>query len=505
MAVVAERAITAPPIGRSADALEPARRTRRGGPTPRDGGGGAGEVLLWVALALLVFGAATVFVVATNMRPGYDAFGWLVWGRQVLHWNLNTDGAPSWKPLTFLFTLPYSLAGHSAAMWMWTVTSVAGAFAGVVFAARIAYRLTGPSPQRAWAPAVAAVLAGIGVLGIDGYFAQIVIANSEGLVVTLCLAAIDAHLCRRPRLAFAMLVLASLGRPEAWVFAGLYAIWAWLAVPRMRLYTVIGLALIPALWFTVPALTSKSWFSAGDLALHSIKPSNVIHGSKFTGVISRFSSLYGLPVQLTALLGVVMAAVRRDWETLGLAGAACLWIAVEIAFALHGWSGAARYLFEPAAVMAVIAAATLGRLLAYRPEHPWPLRFVGVVAAAALVVALIPTGKERASTTRDAINVGKEQGTKLDRLNAVIATDGGVARIRACGAPSTLVGFQSTLAWEFGMNVGNVGYKPGRDIDSGKPVVVFKPHDLGWRVHPFNIPKSAAARCDRLKADSAFG
>ena len=45
------------------------------------------------------------------MRPGFDAYGWLVWGRQTLHGNLNTDGAPSWKPLTFLFTLPYSLGG----------------------------------------------------------------------------------------------------------------------------------------------------------------------------------------------------------------------------------------------------------------------------------------------------------------------------------------------------------------------------------------------------------
>jgi hypothetical protein len=61
------------------------------------------------------------------------------------------------------------------------------------------------------------------------------------------------------------------------------------------------------------------------------------------------------------------------------------------------------------------------------------------------------------------------------------------------------------VAWEFGMNVGNVGYKPGRDIDSGKPVIVFKPHDLGWQVHPFNIPKADAARCDGLKTNSAFG
>src|ERR1700729_3509462 len=123
MSVVAERAITAPPIGRSAAAREPVRRARRAQPTPQTSGAARGEVLLWVTLTLLVFGAATVFVLAVNIRPGYDAFGWLVWGHQVLHWNLNPDGAPSWKPLTFLFTLPFSLAGHSAAMWLWTVTS----------------------------------------------------------------------------------------------------------------------------------------------------------------------------------------------------------------------------------------------------------------------------------------------------------------------------------------------------------------------------------------------
>jgi hypothetical protein len=457
-----------------------------------------------VALTLAVFGAATLFVLLVDLRPGYDAFGWLVWGHQVLHWNLNTDGAPSWKPLPFLFTLPFALLGHSD-MWLWSVTAVAGAFAGVVFGARIAYRLSGPAPARPWAPMVAAALGGVGVLLVDGYFKQIVIANSDPIVVTLCLAAIDAHLSGRPRLAFSMLVLASMGRPEAWVFTVLYAAWAWWAGRSMRLLTILGIALIPALWFVIPALTSKSWFNAGDLALRTINRENIIHGSKFTGVISRFGSLYGLPVQLAALAGVVMATARRDRQVLVLAGAVCLWVAIEIAFALHGWSAATRYMFEPAVVMAVIAASTIGRLLAYRPERPWILRWVGVAALAVLAVALYPAGKERASTTRDAVDAASDNGTKIDRLQAVIAKDGGVERMRACGRPSTLVGFQSTVAWAFGMNVGNVGYQPGRDIHRGKPIIVLKPHDLGWQVRPFNIPKAAAARCDRLKTDSGFG
>src|ERR1700722_17064667 len=110
--------------------------------------------LLWAAVAAGVVLIATAWVVLTRMRPSYDAFGWLVWGREVLHWNLNTDGAPSWKPLTFLFTLPYALAGAQAQMWLWIVTSSAGALAGALLAGRLAFRLTGSGGEtrRAWAP-----------------------------------------------------------------------------------------------------------------------------------------------------------------------------------------------------------------------------------------------------------------------------------------------------------------------------------------------------------------
>ena len=91
-------------------------------------------------------------------------------------------------------------------------TAVAGAVAGSVFAARIAFRLTGPSPERPYAPYVAAAFAGVALLGIDTYSHLVLIANSDPLIVTLCLGAIDCHLSGRPRLAFALLV--GLPRPS---------------------------------------------------------------------------------------------------------------------------------------------------------------------------------------------------------------------------------------------------------------------------------------------------
>src|SRR5689334_22789788 len=99
----------------------------------------------WLAAVAALLISSILFVVLTGMRPAYDAYGWLVWGRQAAHLHLDTNAAPSWKPLTFLFTFPYALVAGRTALWLWMVTAVAGAFAASLFAARIAYRLCGPN------------------------------------------------------------------------------------------------------------------------------------------------------------------------------------------------------------------------------------------------------------------------------------------------------------------------------------------------------------------------
>jgi hypothetical protein len=454
----------------------------------------------WLFVALALIGLSILFLVLTSARPSYDAYGWLVWGHQTLHWNLDTNGAPSWKPLTFLFTLPYALAGRNA-QWLWMVTEVAAALSGVVFAARIAYALTGPRPGRRYAPLAAGAVAGIGVLWIWDYWHLILIGSSDPMVVTLCLAAIDAQLSKRPRLAFVLLVLASLGRPEVWPFAFLFAVWAWFAIPSMRAMLPIGLLIIPALWFSVPALTSRSWHVSGDLALNS---KHVLHGNKITGVTGRFLDLFNLPVHLAALAGIAFAVFRRERAALVLAGAAALWVAVEIAFALHGWSAVPRYLIEPAAIVAVLAGYAVGNALALTPRLPVVVRLAAAAAVAAFIVALIPAGGRRVRLTHSELTATSKSATRLDRLHAVIVRLGGPARLLACGHPVTLVGNQSTIAWELGLNVGVVGYKPGREIDSGRPIVIFKPRGRGWQVRPVHTLASARVSCAALRTDTSF-
>ena len=159
-------------------------------------------------IGITLLSAVIVFVART--RPGFDPYGWLVWGHQTLSLSLDTNAAPSWKPLPYLFTVPYALAGHYQ-LRLWMITRSPSPWAGRVFAGRIAYRLVDPPPERRWAAIVAGVFAGLAVLGIQNYSHYILSSQSDPMIVSLCLGAIDCHLYKRPRAAFLLLLLAVAG------------------------------------------------------------------------------------------------------------------------------------------------------------------------------------------------------------------------------------------------------------------------------------------------------
>jgi len=453
----------------------------------------AGLITTLGAAALIVT-AAAVCVSLVGFSPGYDAFGWLVWGHQIVYGSLNTGAAPSWKPLGFLFATPYALAG-SHQPWLWMVTATAAAFAAPVFAGRIAWVLCGRNPGRRHAQVIAAVFAAYGVFALGGYWHLIMIASSDPMVVALCLAAIDFHLHGRHRIAFAMIVLASLGRPEAWPFALIYAAWAWRAAPSMRVFLIVGVLAIPAAWFAIPALTSKSPFIAGDLALGY---RHAIHGHKLSGTVSRFLHNEPWPIHVLWLAAVALAAIRRDRTELTLVGAAVLWVAIEVGFALHGWPAVPRYLLESAAVLTVLAGATVGRAFAMSSAAPLPLRLAVALAAGVVVVALLPSVRGRLREDRRLVLVAQQTTAAIDRLHAIIVVDRGSRGILACGEPVTFLGDQSTLAWQMGLNVGQVGYHPARAVRWRRPIVLFERHRTSWSVLPMHIPVADRRSCGHL-------
>jgi hypothetical protein len=432
-----------------------------------------------LAVAVAVIVVSTLVVLWARTRPGYDPYGWLVWGRQTIGGALDTNAAPSWKPLPYLFTLPYALFGHYQ-LWLWMITSVAISLGGVVFAARIAYRLTDAPPERRYAAYAAGAFAGLALLGITDYAHYVLSAQSDPLIAALCLGAVDCHISQRPRLAFALLVLASLGRPEVWPFIAAYSIWSWRALPSMRWLVVAGAVVVLALWFGIPGLTSRSFFQAGSNALGS---GRAIHGNKVTGIVSRFLGLHEVGLELLALLSVGLAVRYRDRGTLILAGAAVAWVIVEIAFALHGWPGVPRYMFPAAAAMVVVAAVGVGRLLAEPPRLSSAAGLAGIAVVAVVVISLVPPALSDARTEHKDLIAQRARTKEIGQLTGAIRSLGGAARLRACGEPLTRLEYQSVLAWNLNVNVATVGFKYTPAVHSGRPIVLFTPLTHGgWKV-----------------------
>src|SRR5579875_3711603 len=342
------------------------------------------------ALALLV--AAVAVTVAAHTRPSFDAYGWLDWGRMTLHGGLNTNAAPSWKPLPWLFTLVFGLFGRGAELWLWMGTVTLISFAGVAWAARLAWGLVvgaggpagraevgggpagragaggGPVGRTGAAGAVAATLAALVLLAVHdqypfGYLHYVLSSQSDPMIVAFVLGAADCRRRDRPAGAFGLLVLASLGRPEAWPLLVACGAWLGRARPGLRWAVVAGMVLVAALWFGVPALSSRSWFVAADNAGASGYAPHGDGVQRATTVLARL--VFQLPWAMwAAAAGAVGLAVwQRSRPVLELAGAALVWIAVEVGFGIHGWPALGRYMFEPAAVVIVLGASFVGRLV----------------------------------------------------------------------------------------------------------------------------------------------
>jgi hypothetical protein len=487
----------------------------------------------WVLGTIGLMIVSLGLILWTGTRPGYDPYGWLVWGKLTVHLALDTNGAPSWKPFPFLLTVPYALVGHYA-LWLWMVTAVAVSLAGPIFAWRIAFWLTDAPPARRYASYAAGAFAAIAVLGIspvpgvgNGYTHFIFSAQSDTMMVTMCLAAIDCHLCGRRRLAFWLWVFASLVRPEGWPFLGLYAVYLWRELPSMRKWIIAGLALQPLLWFGIPAVSAKSWFVAGVNALHSPR---ALHHSLIVGTIQRFHRLQANPVWVAAAIATALSffsvapgRLRRPrewWASLGyrqrwvliLAAGALTWLIVEIAFVLHGWPGVPRYLFEPAAVVGVLAGIFVGRVIldvpalisrrfsqqgSLTPKLAGRLGSWGAVLVLALLLgALLPSARTALRAEHQDLRHERERAMEINRLSTVVRILG-ANRILACGKPNIPYGYQSVFAWYTGVKIGILYIAPGPQKHPG-PWVNIYPIANGWKVFPSHLTASSPPVCQNM-------
>ncbi len=457
----------------------------------------------WPLAALGLLAGSALIVLWARVRPGYDPYGWLVWGDLTLHGKLDTNGAPSWKPLPYLFTLPYALLGRHA-VYLWMTTAFAISLAGAGFAWRVAFSLVAAPGERRYAAYAAGLTAAVALLAIQDFPHSILSAESDTMIVAICLAAVDCILQRRFRWAFWAWWLAALGRPEVWAPLGLYFLWAWRTQPGMRTQMLAGLVLIPLLWFGIPAASSKSPFSAATLAQKSPRE---LHGNKITGTMSRFLAMNPTVVELAAALALTVAVVRRERSVLLVAGGVILWVAVEIGFALHGFSAVPRYMYEAAAGVDVLAGVLIGRVILDLPAAArmrGGRRWVSAAGVASLLLvlafagSLVPVLHGRIAAEDKDLR-GQRTRTSYINLLAGAVDQLGAERILACGQPNIGIGWQSVLAWQLGTNVGVLYFSPAFEATHPHPVVNMYPRSYGWQIFPGDMNGSGQiARCRGL-------
>ncbi len=354
------------------------------------------------AFALLTVVAVAVWALVRTY-PNYDAYYHLDWGRELLHGHKPTFGAykaPTEHPL--YLGISAVLAGvfgdHAdrALVLLGVLSMVALVWA--VFR-------TGRAVFGTWQGAVAALLTGSS-FALLLYVARAYV-DMPFLAVVLWAAALEAERPRRGAPVMALLAVAGLLRPEAWLLAGAY--WAWCAWPRAadgrrdpRLGLLALAAVGPVVWALVDLWVTgdplHSLHATSDLAdeLHRVRGIAHVPGSFFSFIVDALR----LPVALAALAGVVLVALRiprppaRSLHVpLALLGAGIL------AFVITGAAGLSilpRYLTVPVIALTLFAGEAIAGWTTLprggRERRGWG---AGVVVLALIGVVFIATQGRR--------------------------------------------------------------------------------------------------------------
>ena len=367
----------------------------------------------WLTPAAWVAGVtAALLLVFPYGFPNYDTIYALVWGRELAHGESPDYGAalpPTPHPLTDLLGLVTTPLGDGAI----TVTMIV-AYLSLALIGFFVYRLGAIWFDR-WVGAVAAAI----VLTRAPFLSNGLRAYIDLPYIALCLGALLIE-AKRPRAGWpvlALLALAGLLRPEAWLFSIVYLgylIWtrdqgatgtpperadtqsAGLIRPALVRAGGVPVALYalalaaPVLWALFDLITTGSltysWTGTKEtvetLERQTGPVDLVLYGPRRLGEVLQWPGMVG------AFGGVVLGLVfLRRRSLLGVAAAAL----ALAAFALLACGGLAilpRYTMLAAAILAIfVGVALLGwRLL--EPDHPWRRRwqvFAAIVAAMFLV------------------------------------------------------------------------------------------------------------------------
>jgi hypothetical protein len=461
----------------------------------------------------LVITAVAGLSLLLPFSPVYDAWGWLVWGREIGGLDLDTGGGPSWKPLPALFTTLFGFAGE-AAPELWLVVARIGWIAAAVLAGRLASRLA-PSDHPAIRTAAGAIAAA-GVVLLDDPFTswlrQFAGGLSEPLLVALVLGAVDRELEGRRDQAVALGVAAALLRPEAWPFLGIYGIWLWRGQGLSRSALVAAATAIPVLWL-VPDLLGSGDALTGAGRARSATGAPL---GEAVEAIGRALDLAPWAMWPAAAYAAARAWIRGDRTIQLLAALATAWIGVVAVLAGLGYAGLPRF-GAPAAALACVLGA-VGLVVLYEELRrarrlAGGLRSVGLgvlitreryrraVLWAAVLVALLGVlavqGALRAADFSGQYDAARGFDRRIDDLGELVTTID-PERIDACGEVDTsdLI-TQTALAWDLERSLDEIGVRT-ESLPSRGVIFVASPA-------PRPLRDLARERGTRLAANASWG
>jgi hypothetical protein len=391
----------------------------------------------WKLLLLGCLAVATLSLLLPSV-PTYDPWAWIIWGREILHGDLVTTTGPSWKPLPVLFTTPFSLLGDDGAPLAWLVIARAGGILAFAMAYRLGSRLAGP---------IAGLIAAAALFLADDFIFNFARGNSEGILVALCLWALERHLDDRPRDAFLLGLGAALLRPEVWPFIalyGLYLIWRERTRGSVILVLASGLGL-GLLWFVPEYIGSGDFLRAAARARQPNPDSAAFAAHPFLEVFGRSASVLTPPVYIGGVIAVLVALKTRNRLFLTMAAIGTVLMVAVAAMTQFGFAGNLRYVALPAALVCVLAGA--GWVIVFKAVHAR----LGILAAGVLVLAIAafayPFVREDISELDAGAHTVKAEAELYGSVPDAIKAAGGRARLKSCGTLYTGAFQTQTVAW----------------------------------------------------------
>jgi hypothetical protein len=437
------------------------------------------KVRPWALIAAL---GALEWLMFPFASPNYDTVYALLWGNELAHGSspdYSGSVPPTPHPLADLWGMLLSPFGPSAAESATTVLAYLASAAIVYFV----YRL-----GTLWFDRTIGVAAAAIVLTRDSFISTGLREYIDVPYISLCLAALALE-TRRPRAGWpvlALLALAGLLRPEAWLFSLAYLAYLLLQrdpqrgrlalrrdpglTPRQTVALVALTALAPLVWGLFDLTT------AGDAIYSFTGTRESVHTlHRQTGFIDlliygppHLAEVLEWPGNIGAVLGVAFGL--RFLHRRSVKGAAALALALA-AFAIlvvAGLAAISRYTLLAGALLAIFCAVGLLGWRLIDAAHPWRRRWqLSAAAVAALFVIWIPIDYVALSDARSELD--QKHRVESDLRDVVDSAD-----FRAWCGPVSVPTFRAVPWVAFWLD-----QRPGRIISSPR-----RPQHRGYFLDP---------------------